>query len=172
MAIAICPGFHPPSLTDEFLEVVDLPAPRIRLTGCPLDGRGLFKEWVEAFGYPRDCEYKITVISYSAGGVGAIAACWLWHQAGGQIQSLIALDAWGVVLMGPFPIYRLSHDYFTHCSSSLLGLGDGGFYATPGVDHWQLWRSPHTAIGYGQIYGKTWGLKMTATEFIQSVCKG
>lgn len=172
MAIAICPGFHPPSFTDEFLEAVDLPTPIVRSTAFPVDGGGIFQEWVQAWGNPGGLDRKITVISYSAGGVGAIAACWLWHQAGGQIQALIALDAWGVVLTGPFPIYRVSHDYFTHCSSSLLGTGNGGFYADPGVDHWELWRSPDRAIGYGQIYGQTLWQKMTASEFVRSLCVG
>jgi len=171
MAIAICPGFNPPSLTDRFLEVVDLPAPLVRSTAFPVDGGKVFREWVQALGDPRACQDRLTVISYSAGGVGAIAACWLWHQAGGKLQGLIALDAWGVVLTGPFPIYRLSHDYFTHCTSSLLGTGAGGFYADPEVDHWDLWRSPDRAIGYGQLYGQTLWQKMTACEFI-TVCAG
>jgi hypothetical protein len=172
MAIAICPGFNPPSFTDDFLEAVDLPMPRVRSTAFPVEGGRVFQEWVQAWGNPGECSHKITVISYSAGGVGAIAACWLWHQAGGEIQALIALDAWGVVLTGPFPIYRVSHDYFTHCSSSLLGTGNGGFYADPGVDHWELWRSPDRAIGYSQIYGKTLWNKTTACEFLRSVCVG
>ncbi|MDJ1174062.1 hypothetical protein [Roseofilum capinflatum] len=170
MAIVICPGFHPPSLTDCFLDTMELPTPQLVCTGLPLDGGSHVREWVKTWGNPEKQTDKITVISYSAGSVGAIAACWLWHQLGGQIQALIALDAWGVVLMGPFPIYRVSHDYFTHWSSSVLGLGDGGFYADPGVDHQQLWRSPHQAIGYRQIYHQTGWEKTTARDFIQSLC--
>jgi hypothetical protein len=89
----------------------------------------------------------LVVISFSAGVVGAIAAAWMWQQTGGQIQAFIALDGWGVPLLGHFPIYRLSHDYWTHWTSALLGSGSESFFADPPVSHLDLWRSPQTVTG-------------------------
>lgn len=80
---------------------------------------------------------------------------------GGQIKALIALDGWGVPLGGNFPIYRLSHDSFTHWSSALLGGGTESFYADPPVEHLELWRSPQTTKGWWNHQTPT-GLK-TAT---------
>ena len=57
------------------------------------------------------------------------------------MKALIAFDGWGVPLVGNFPIYRISHDQFTHWSSELLGKGDKSFYADPPVEHLDLWRS-------------------------------
>ncbi len=54
-------------------------------------------------------------------------------------------------LLANFPIYRISHDRFTHWSSSILGEGESGFYADPEVEHLDLWRSPHTCRGWQTI---------------------
>ena len=54
-------------------------------------------------------------------------------------------------LTGNFPIYRVSHDYFTHWSSGLLGAGYKGFYADPEVEHLDLWRSPANVYGWQAI---------------------
>ncbi|MGB3188280.1 MAG: hypothetical protein WBB43_02490, partial [Limnoraphis sp.] len=64
------------------------------------------------------------------------------------VKALIALDGWGVPLGGNFPIYRISHDRFTHWSSALLGGGVESFYADPPVEHLDLWSSPQTARGW------------------------
>jgi hypothetical protein len=77
-----------------------------------------------------------------------IGAAWAWQQQGGTIRALVALDGWGVPLYGSFPIYRLSHDEFTHGSSQVLGMGQNPFYAEPGVPHLELWRSPDRAWGW------------------------
>lgn len=95
----------------------------------------------------RQSKASVIFISFSAGVVGAIGAAWGWQQMGGTVNALIALDGWGVPLYGDFPIYRLSHDYFTHWSSALLGGGDESFYASPPVEHLDLWRSPKTVTG-------------------------
>ncbi|MCU0568633.1 MAG: hypothetical protein MUF49_18805 [Oculatellaceae cyanobacterium Prado106] len=87
-------------------------------------------------------------VGFSAGVVGAIGAARLWHQWGGQVQGLAAFDGWGVPLWGDFPIYRISHDAFTHWSSALLGAGQASFYAEPPVSHLALWRSPETVQGW------------------------
>ena len=89
----------------------------------------------------------ITFLSFSAGVVGAIGAALTWRQWGGQVQAFIALDGWGVPLIGNFPIYRASHDEFTHWSSALLGDSQASFYADPPVAHLDLWRSPDSVSG-------------------------
>jgi hypothetical protein len=90
----------------------------------------------------------LVFICFSAGVVGAIAAAWMWQAAGGEVKALIALDGWGVPLGGNFPVYRISHDHFTHWSSGLLGAGVESFYADPPVEHLHLWNSPEATRGW------------------------
>lgn len=90
----------------------------------------------------------IIFISFSAGVVGAIGAACLWQLLGGRVKAFIAIDGWGVPLQGNFPIHRMSHDYFTHWSSCLLGSGQNNFYAQPAVDHLSMWKSPQTVQGW------------------------
>ena len=89
-----------------------------------------------------------SVIAFSAGVVGAIAAAQYWHHRGIAISHFIAIDGWGVPLAAEFPIYRISHDHFTHWSSALLGAGQVNFYADPAVDHLDLWQTPDQTLGY------------------------
>jgi hypothetical protein len=91
---------------------------------------------------------EVLLIGFSAGVVGAAGAAVLWQAVGGRVKSLIAIDGWGVPLWGNFPIYRISHDAFTHWSSALLGAGEESFYAEPPVAHLELWRSPQRAQGW------------------------
>ena len=62
--------------------------------------------------------------------VGAIIAGNLWQKNGGKVKVLFAFDGWGVPLIADFPCYRLSHDYFTHTTSKLLGGDKNAFYAS------------------------------------------
>lgn len=87
-------------------------------------------------------------IGFSAGVVGAIGAAWGLQAHSQSVRAAIAFDGWGVPLYGNFPIHRISHDFFTHWSSSLLGSGDEGFYADPPVDHLALWSAPDAAWGW------------------------
>ncbi|AFY50199.1 hypothetical protein Nos7524_4441 [Nostoc sp. PCC 7524] len=120
-------------------------------------------------------ESPVIFISFSAGVVGAIAAAWQWQLLGGDVKAFIAIDGWGVPLWGKFPIHRLSHDYFTHWSSSLLGSGQDNFYAEPAVDHLTMWRSPHSVQGWwvdssqGEI--TTPKTRLTAAEFLHLLLK-
>ncbi|WP_421656938.1 hypothetical protein [Leptothermofonsia sp. ETS-13] len=108
-------------------------------------------------------------IGFSAGVAGAIGAAWGWQWWGGKVKALIALDGWGVPLVGNFPIHRVSHDYFTHWSSALLGAGEDSFYAEPGVEHLDLWRSPHTASGWHLTAGSSHSpIRTTAARFIMT----
>lgn len=101
-------------------------------------------------------------IGFSAGVVGAIAAAHLWQHQGGRVAAVIALDGWGMPLIGDFPIHRVSHDFFTHCTSVGVGPAGDSFYADPGVPHLDLWRSPHTVQGW-QIAAAQPGCRQTTT---------
>jgi hypothetical protein len=164
MNIIICPGIHKLELTRGFLEGLQW-----RRNGH-LSGDGkIGNVWVfPTQEYPaysavcilqfleecivknlsdRSTELPVIFISFSAGVVGAIGAAWGWQLLGRQVKAFIAVDGWGVPLIGNFPIHRLSHDYFTHWSSALLGSGNDSFYADPSVDHLQLWHQPQNVRG-------------------------
>ncbi|WP_013322325.1 hypothetical protein [Gloeothece verrucosa] len=153
MTYLICPGIHDPQLTNNFLEA--LKQQRINLTPLlvlPVDRYPTFSAFhIVDFlqqEYKNNPFKQLTFISFSAGVVGAIGAAWRWRQQGKQVRALIAVDGWGVPLWGDFPIYRLSHDSFTHWSSALLGEGQESFYADPPVEHLDLWRAPQAATGW------------------------
>lgn len=92
-------------------------------------------------------DHPVSIIAFSAGVVGAIAAAQYWHHRGIAIANFIAIDGWGVPLAADFPIFRMSHDHFTHWSSALLGAGELNFYADPAVGHLKLWQAPDQAMG-------------------------
>jgi hypothetical protein len=108
-------------------------------------------------------------IGFSAGVVGAIAAAWGWQLQGGHVQAFIAIDGWGVPLFGDFSIHRMSHDYFTHWSSTWPFSGQDNFYADPPVDHLDLWRKPHAVKGWRISSGSTEYL--SATEYLHILLK-
>ncbi len=158
ISVIICPGIHNPQLTQDFLEGL-----QHGVTSA------LSSRWTEqvlifpAQDYPAysavhileflrshrsRLKAQIVFISFSAGVVGAIAAAWGWQLLGGKVNAFIAVDGWSVPLYGNFPIYRLSHDYFTHWSSALLGAGADSFYADPRIEHLVLWQSPHICQGW------------------------
>ena len=91
---------------------------------------------------------ELFFIAFSAGVVsamGTILALQIQHI---KIKGFIAIDGWGVPLWGNFPIYRFSHDYFTHWSSALLGTGKTSFYSDPAVDHLTMWSEPEACQGW------------------------
>ncbi|NJO19264.1 MAG: hypothetical protein HC838_03205, partial [Spirulinaceae cyanobacterium RM2_2_10] len=92
----------------------------------------------------------------------------LWQQRGGRVAALIAVDGWGVPDLGATPLYRLSHDHFTHWSSALLGAGAAGFWAEPAVEHLQLWRSPQTISGWCE-WRPGWRSRSTAADFLRQL---
>jgi len=151
MVTVICPGFHDRTLTDEFLAglAADWREPPLVFPAersSPVSAIALW-QFLDANISDRR-GIPLILIGFSAGVVGAIAVSALWQQSGGRVKGAIAVDGWGVPLAGNFPAYRVSHDRFTHDSSQLLGGGNESFYADPGVEHLDLWRSPQTASGW------------------------
>jgi hypothetical protein len=146
MKIFICPGMHPVALTQCFVEAIDAELKQPPdWTIFPGDRLPVYSPHHVLSYLPSD---PTLMIGFSAGVVGAIAAAKLHQRHGHSILGLIAIDGWGVPLAADFPIYRVSHDYFTHQTSALLGAGLDSFYADPGVDHLTLWRSPQQVSGY------------------------
>ncbi|MGV0024515.1 hypothetical protein [Phormidesmis priestleyi] len=149
MQVVICPGIHPIALTDDFVNGLQSHHPKTsNILIFPTEKFAAYSplhllEFLSPFSLD-----SLLFIAFSAGVVGAIGAARLWQKQGGTVKALIALDGWGVPLEANFPIHRVSHDYFTHWSSVLLGKGLDSFYADPGVEHLDLWRSPQTVSGY------------------------
>lgn len=165
MSVVICPGIHDPDLTQSFLAGLEYEADKTRKPSADFN----FNQKVHLLTFPSQ-DYAVlsafhilqflrdrlgnppappvVFISFSAGVVGALGAAWGWQSLGGKVKAFIALDGWGVPLISNFPIYRLSHDQFTHSSSSLLGTGEDNFYADPPVAHLEMWRSPQTVEGW------------------------
>ncbi|MEH2004242.1 hypothetical protein [Nostoc sp.] len=185
MSIIICPGIHEPELTESFrVGLLDLvshsaiaPNAANILIYAGEDLLVLSAFHILQFLHARlvdQLKSPIIFISYSAGVVGAIGAACLWQLLGGHVKAFIAIDGWGVPLQGNFPIHRMSHDYFTHWSSCLLGSGQNNFYAEPAVDHLSIWKSPQTvqgcwvdlSIGISPPKGR-----LTASEFLLMLLK-
>ncbi|PPS42707.1 hypothetical protein [Chroococcidiopsis sp. TS-821] len=171
MHVVICPGIHAPELTQQFIQGLKTKSiQRDNFLIFPshdyavLSPLHVLQFLRSQLGNPQRRSPPIVFIAFSAGVVGAITAANLWQSLGGQVLALIAIDGWGVPLFGNFPLHRLSHDYFTHWSSGMLGSGSADFYAEPAVDHLTLWRSPQTVSG---CYVKNSQLiaRMTAADF-------
>lgn len=176
-AVILCPGMHNSQLTEGFLAGIQ---------GCdPENVWGVQQLFIfpsqeyPAYSAIHILNYlqryltlkntSLTFIGFSAGVVGAIGAAWGWQMLGGTVNALVALDGWGVPLYGRFPIHRLSHDYFTHWSSALLGEGDSRFYADPPVEHLTLWEKPDHCPGWWVQpvkQGTEWRRYLTAAEFV------
>jgi len=173
LPLVIFPGIHSPEFTREFLAALQpfLTSPEISKevhifpteeypAYSPVSILGFLGDRITTFTTP------VLAIAFSAGVVGAVPALNLWQLGGGRVQGLVAIDGWGVPAVGNFPIYRLSHDYFTHWSSALLGAGVGSFYADPPVEHLELWRSPPTCPGWEVFTSDSQRIPTNALEFI------
>ncbi len=159
MSIIICPGIHEPELTENFISawrkvVVDNLSfsNSVNILIFPAESFSALSAFhILHFLHQHlgdRLESPVIFICFSAGVVGAIAAACSWQMLGGCVKAFIAIDGWGVPLWGNFPIHRMSHDYFTHWSSKILGSGENNFYADPAVDHLEMWRSPQTVQGW------------------------
>jgi hypothetical protein len=188
MSIIICPGIHEPELTENFIRGLLELEPSSLITPDILNsekilvfpGEGILAlSAVDILLFLRDrlgnqLESPVIFISYSAGVVGAIMAATKWQLLGGTVKAFIAIDGWGMPLWGNFPIHRMSHDYFTHWSSAILGSGEDNFYAEPPVDHLSMWHSPQTV--QGQWVDQSIGLSLSqnslsAAEFLYLLLK-
>jgi hypothetical protein len=177
MTVIICPGVHPDTWTDDFLESMGR-SPSLHTHDwivargshvVPYCGVSLFHTIHHQIG--KASKSPLLFIAFSAGVVGAIAAAYGFQQLGYPIRAFLALDGWGMPLYATFPIHRVSHDAFTHTSSSWLGAGQVGFYADPPVPHEGLWRSPHATPGWqtDHPFTPTVSTHTTAHTFILNV---
>ncbi|MEL6438235.1 MAG: hypothetical protein AAFQ80_03105 [Cyanobacteria bacterium J06621_8] len=170
MTVIIIPGIHDPRLSDRLIASLQskinqkflllpteeyLPYSAIAITQW-LNQQPLIKTEALAF------------ISFSAGVVGGYGAALAWQFQGGKISSFIALDGWGMPLIEQFPLYRISHDYFTHWSSGILGGGARGFVADPPVSHLELWRSPDQCRGWRTV-GHQLRTRCWLTDYLQEI---
>jgi hypothetical protein len=153
MPIIICPGIHDPHLTDLFVQALQAKISQDYLVlptteYLPYSAIAVY-QWLDEQKLSKT--EPLAFIAFSAGVVGGFGAAIAWQLQGGRVDRFIAMDGWGMPLVANFPIFRVSHDYFTHWSSGILGGGSGGFYADPGVEHLELWRSPSTSFGWQTI---------------------
>ena len=171
MPIIICPGIHPPELTALFVQ--DLrdkieASYFIPTAQVPPYSAIAISQWLEQ--QPLSKTEPLSFIAFSAGVVGGIGAAKRWQLQGGQVQSFVAFDGWGMPLAANFPNYRVSHDYFTHWSSSLLGAGKTSFYADPEIEHLDLWRSPTDVYGW-EIMSPGCKTRVTLTDYLAQILK-
>jgi hypothetical protein len=172
MPIIICPGIHDPELTDLFIKALQDKIPQDYLVlptteYLPYSAIAVY-QWLDRQQLSKT--EPLAFIAFSAGVVGGLGAAIAWQLQGGRIDKLIAIDGWGMPLIGNFPIYRVSHDYFTHWSSGILGVGTTSFYADPGVEHLELWRSPDTSYGW-RIISPGWKTRDLLTDYLAHVLK-
>ena len=180
MKLLICSGIHPPALTEEFLNGLNSSFPHnYKLNPenvlifsnqnnyLSLSAFHILHFIQERLGNPTDTS-PVIFIGFSAGVVGAYGAAWGWQLMSGKVKALIAVDGWGVPIFSNYPLHRVSHDFFTHQSSSMLGSGEDSFYAEPAVEHLTLWRSPHTVTGWCNYPNERTQppRRMTAAEFL------
>lgn len=170
MPIIICPGIHPPQLTNLFIQDLQqkitqkflvLPTEQY----LPYSAIAV-SQWLNQQHLSKT--EPLTFIAFSAGVVGSFGAAIAWQLQGGRINNFIAIDGWGMPLIANFSINRVSHDYFTHWSSGILGKGQGGFYADPGVEHLALWRSPATSYGW-QVIAPGWKTRMPLLDYLELI---
>jgi hypothetical protein len=174
--LVICGGVHDPRLTDSFWRQVERQAATLGISlGLPLvlpvsqyPPYSPTHVWSFLQTSVSTGDVPLGLIGFSAGVVGAIAAANSWQARGGTVKTFIAFDGWGVPLYGKFPIYRCSHDTFTHISSNLLGRGLGSFYAEPAVDHLDLWQYPAQTWGWWVAPYQA-SRRTTASEFVVSI---
>lgn len=160
--LVVCPGFHPQALTQGLLQALQAHAslqdlailvmPTQKSAWRVLSGYEIRQFLYAVLGIPRTDRVpsgtQLIFLAFSAGCVGAATTARHWHLGGGTVKALFAVDGWGVPLVEPYPVYRLSHDHFTHQTSRLLGSQQIDFYADPSVPHHDLWHHPDRVMGW------------------------
>jgi hypothetical protein len=166
MTIVICSGIHSPDLTQSFLGSLNITNHQniivINYPKIPVYSPVHLERFLEQ---KTNKNNPLFFIAFSAGVAGSIGAARNWQIKGGKVKAFGAIDGWGVPLLANFPIYRLSHDYFTHWSSELLGASQESFYSEPKVEHLTIWSSPDRTWGW---WLKSSGVKIrcTAADFL------
>ena len=149
MKVIICPGVHDVALSDSFLASILAPNQNQVLlfptNQYPAYSPHHLYRWI---CQENKAQEPLFLIAFSAGVVAAMGAILALKLRKIKILGLVAIDGWGVPLWGEFPIYRFSHDYFTHWSSALLGTGKNSFYSDPAVDHLTMWGEPEFCQGW------------------------
>jgi hypothetical protein len=170
--VVIVPGFHAPQLTQALVRSLPPFVQPYVIGAFPADPIAVLNEITQTLGTPhahkKDLKESrpagLIAIGFSAGVVGLAGALTLWQQQGGQVSRFFAVDGWGVPIVG-LPLCRLSHDYFTHWSSQLLGAGEVSFYADPPVAHLEMWGEVSRVFGR-QVKGR----QVKATEQKAQLC--
>lgn len=171
--VIIIPGVHPPEITDRFVRDIQKEIDRDYLVlpteaYLPYNAIAIY-QWLGQ--QQLDKTQPLSFIAFSAGVVGGIGAALAWQLQDGKVRSFIAFDGWGMPLVANFPLYRVSHDYFTHWSSAILGGGTSSFYVEPGVEHLELWRTPNNCRGW-QIISPGWKIRCSLTTYLQTTLTG
>jgi hypothetical protein len=162
----VIPGVVPQEATDRFVQQLDIAG------GCcvPVSIAPYSPIALDRFTRTQDLDSDLVVIAYSAGCVGALGWIPLWHRQQKTVKALIAMDGWPVPFWGKFPIYRVSHDLYTHRTTLRLGAGLEQFYCDPAVEHRRLWAYPETAWGlWNRVQKPQESHKTTALDFLQCV---
>ncbi len=164
MKVIICPGVHDLELSDRFLASVFYTT---KSSATPGQNSQHLQQPQKFLLFPTEkypayspyhlyrwlklqnpSQEELFFIAFSAGVVAAIGAILALQNQRVKISGLVAIDGWGVPLWGKFPIYRFSHDHFTHWSSAILGTGKASFYSDPTVEHLTMWHSPENCTGW------------------------
>ena len=177
LPVVVCPGFHDASLTEGVIAALPDFVDCKVLEGSPVAPMEVYSALVECAGWLASSSQAacppLGGIGFSAGVVGLAGGLALWQQGNTpcRVSRLIAVDGWGVPLVG-MPVTRFSHDRFTHLTSLPLGAGEVNFVAEPPVDHLTLWGQPESVSGFevgGWQRARDAGIPMTAAQCLRRV---
>lgn len=160
-------GFHDPSLSDQFRSSL---LSALRDVSPSLSFRfEIICYPIQSVGVPNLNSDIHLFIGFSAGVIRAAIAAHLAQGLGQTVAGLIAIDGWGVPLCDrSYPVYRFSHDSFTHLTSSLLG-APGIFFADPPVEHLYLWEHPQKVTGWYSIHTKDLAKVSASKALVQTI---
>ncbi|MEO0768857.1 MAG: hypothetical protein AAFY72_05395 [Cyanobacteria bacterium J06649_4] len=119
LPVFICPGFHEPALTQQWIKSLPGFVQPTVLKASPVSPLEIYQALVTTYGDPSEAlsesgvKPPIVAVGFSAGVVGLVGAIALWQQHGGTCARFIAIDGWAVPILG-IPVTRISHDRFTH----------------------------------------------------------
>lgn len=182
LPVFIMPGFHSSALTEQLLASLPSFVSATVIEASPVSPFEIY-QWLQTNitlssnskqATSKQATLPIVAIGFSAGVVGLAGALLMWQQMGGEVAQFIAVDGWGVPIVG-LPVTRMSHDRFTHLSTLPLGSGKMNFFAVPSVPHQQLWERPQTVegIAISSSANAFWphqeetGIPMSAATFIR-----